>query len=87
MFIRSLTVFLVKRGTLDEYVYLEHGAHYAIGTLAMIMFVSISQEVPEALTGTIGVAFIIASLASSIAYRRRQAAAAGLEQQVVAQED
>lgn len=39
------------------------------------------------LTGTIGVAFIIASLASSIAYRRRQAAAVGLELPVVAQED
>lgn len=29
MFVRSLTVYLVEKGTLDEYVFLEHGAHYA----------------------------------------------------------
>ncbi|MGO4421377.1 DUF475 domain-containing protein, partial [Streptomyces sp. MCAF7] len=28
MYIRSLTVYLVRKGTLDDYVYLEHGAHY-----------------------------------------------------------
>ena len=38
MFVRSLTVFLVHKGTLQEFVYLEHGAHYAIGILALIMF-------------------------------------------------
>ncbi len=31
MYVRSLTVYLVCQGTLDDYVYLEHGAHYAIG--------------------------------------------------------
>ncbi|MCM1977397.1 DUF475 domain-containing protein, partial [Streptomyces sp. G1] len=31
MYVRSLTVYLVRQGTLDDYVYLEHGAHYAIG--------------------------------------------------------
>ena len=34
LFIRSLTVWLVRQGTLDEYVFLEHGAHYALGALA-----------------------------------------------------
>src|SRR5207245_6010504 len=37
MFIRSLTVYLVKKGTLAEYVYLEHGALYAIGALAILL--------------------------------------------------
>ena len=37
MFVRSMTVYLVNRGTLNEYIYLEHGAHYAIGALAFIM--------------------------------------------------
>ena len=73
-FVRSLTVFLVNRGTLDEYVYLEHGAHYAIGTLAIIMFVSITEDVPEALTGAIGLAFIVAAIVSSVVYRRRMEA-------------
>lgn len=39
MFVRSMTIFLVDKGTLDEFVYLEHGAHYAIGALAIIMLI------------------------------------------------
>jgi Uncharacterized protein conserved in bacteria len=71
MYIRSLTVYLVRKGTLDDYVYLEHGAHYAIGALAMILMVSIKHEIPEIVTGLIGVAFILASLTSSILRNRR----------------
>uniref|UniRef100_UPI0006B3556B DUF475 domain-containing protein n=1 Tax=Streptomyces sp. NRRL B-24085 TaxID=1709476 RepID=UPI0006B3556B len=41
MYVRSLTVYLVRQGTLDDYVYLEHGAHYAIGALAVILMVTI----------------------------------------------
>ena len=37
MFVRSMTVYLVRQGTLDKFVFLEHGAHYAIGILAFIM--------------------------------------------------
>ncbi|HEV7815677.1 MAG TPA: DUF475 domain-containing protein, partial [Janthinobacterium sp.] len=71
MFVRSMTVFLVRKGTLDEFVYLEHGAHYAIGILALIMLASMKYHVPELFTGLIGVAFIAASLWSSIRYKRR----------------
>jgi hypothetical protein len=74
MFIRSLTVFLVRKGTLSEYVYLEHGALWAIGALAVILLITIEYEVPELVTGLIGVAFIGAALASSIARNRRAAA-------------
>ena len=70
MFVRSITVYLVKQGTLDEYVYLEHGAHYAIGILALIMFVSMKFHVPEIVTGLIGIAFIAASVWSSLHYRK-----------------
>ncbi|MCM3884910.1 DUF475 domain-containing protein [Frankia sp. R82] len=77
MYIRSLTVYLVRRGTLSEYIYLEHGAHYAIGALAIILAVSIETEVPEIVTGLVGVAFIGLALVSSIRHRRREAAAAG----------
>lgn len=73
MFVRSMTVFLVRKGTLDEYVYLEHGAHYAIGALALIMLSSSVYQVPEIVTGLIGVAFIGVSLWSSIIYKRRNA--------------
>lgn len=71
MFIRSLTVYLVNKGTLDEYVFLEHGAHYAIGALALIMFYSIHQEVPELFTGLVGVAFIVTALISSMIYKNK----------------
>lgn len=70
MFVRSLTVYLVKKGTLDEFVYLEHGAHYAIGALALIMMASMKFHIPEVVTGTIGVGLILLSLWSSVLYRR-----------------
>ncbi|MBB3224649.1 DUF475 domain-containing protein [Pseudoduganella umbonata] len=72
MFVRSMTVYLVEKGTLDAYVYLEHGAHYAIGILAAIMLASMKFHVPEIFTGLIGVAFIAASVWSSVRYRKQQ---------------
>ncbi len=70
MFIRSLTVYLVKKGTLDEYIYLEHGAMYAIGTLAILMFVGIRYHIPEYITGSIGALLIGLALVSSIRYKK-----------------
>ena len=75
MFVRSLTVYLVEKGTLDEYVFLEHGAHYAIGALAFIMLGSIVWHISEVVTGLIGVGFIVAALGSSILYNKRVGAA------------
>lgn len=69
MFVRSMTIYLVEKGTLKQYLYLEHGAHWAIGVLATIMFVSTVHEVPEWFTGLIGVAFIAASVWSSVNHR------------------
>jgi hypothetical protein len=74
MFVRSLTVFLVRKGTLADYVYLEHGAHWAIGALAAILLVGIGYHVNEVVTGLVGVAFILSALASSILRNRRLAA-------------
>ena len=54
MYVRSLTVYLVDKGTLSEFVYLEHGAHYAIGILALIMFLSVEYHLPEWFTGLSG---------------------------------
>jgi len=76
MFVRSMTIYLVKKGTLDQFVYLEHGAHYAIGILAAIMLASMKYHVPEIFTGLIGVAFIGASVWSSVRHRRKEAAVA-----------
>lgn len=72
MFVRSMTVFLVHKGTLEEFVYLEHGAHYAIGILALIMLASVKFHISEWFTGLSGVAFIALSLWSSVRHKHQQ---------------
>ena len=73
MFVRSLTILLVEEKTLASYPYLEHGAHWAIGVLAIIMFISTVVEVPEVITGLSGLAFIVASLISSVKKNKERA--------------
>lgn len=75
MFVRSMTIFLVNKGTLAEFRYLEHGAFWAIGALATIMFLDVVVEVPEIVTGLIGAAAIVAAIVSSV--RANKAAASG----------
>ncbi|MGW6740422.1 DUF475 domain-containing protein [Streptomyces sp. NPDC055025] len=77
MYVRSLTVYLVRQGTLDDYVYLEHGAHYAIGALAVILLVTIEHSINEVITGLIGVVLIAASFWSSVRRNRALEAAGG----------
>ena len=74
MYVRSLTVYLVRQGTLDDYVYLEHGAHYAIGALAVILMITIQYQINEIITGLVGVILIGWSFWSSV--RRNKALAA-----------
>ncbi|MFF2192535.1 DUF475 domain-containing protein [Streptomyces sp. NPDC058157] len=77
MYVRSLTVYLVRQGTLDDYVYLEHGAHYAIGALAVILLVTIQYEINEVVTGLVGVVLIAWSFWSSVRRNKRLAAEGG----------
>jgi hypothetical protein len=79
MYIRSITVYLVRKGTLSDYVYLEHGAHWAIGALAVILLVTIRHEVPEIVTGLVGVGFISAAFISSLARNRRLSGADAID--------
>ncbi|MFE7781861.1 DUF475 domain-containing protein [Streptomyces nigrescens] len=79
MYVRSLTVYLVRQGTLDDYVYLEHGAHYAIGALAVILLVTIQYEIHEVITGLVGIVLIAWSFFSSVRRNRRLAAAEGTD--------
>ncbi|KTF68998.1 DUF475 domain-containing protein [Sphingomonas sp. HT-1] len=76
MFVRSMTVMLVDRGTLTEYRYLEHGAFYAILALATIMLLSVRFEIPETVTGLIGAGFIGIAFAASLRSNRAEATAA-----------
>ncbi|MBT0568147.1 DUF475 domain-containing protein [Williamsia sp. CHRR-6] len=71
MFVRSITVYLVRAGTLSEYRYLEHGAHWAIGALAVILFVSVRFHINEVVTGLIGVFFIGAAFLTSVLANKR----------------
>ena len=71
MFVRSLTIMLVEKKTLKQFCYLEHGAHWAIGTLAGLMFISTFKHVPEVITGLLGLAFIISALICSLIYNRK----------------
>ncbi|MER8028080.1 DUF475 domain-containing protein [Streptomyces bauhiniae] len=77
MYVRSLTVYLVRQGTLDDYVYLEHGAHYAIGALAVILMITIQYQINEVITGLVGVVLIAWSFWSSVRRNRALAAAGG----------
>ncbi|MET7638667.1 DUF475 domain-containing protein [Streptomyces sp. NPDC005438] len=79
MYVRSLTVFLVRQGTLDDYEYLEHGAHYAIGALAAILLITVKYEIHEVITGLVGVALIAGSFWGSVLRNRRLAAEEGSE--------
>lgn len=71
MFVRSLTVMLVEKKTLAKFLYLEHGAHWAIGALAIIMLITTVKEVPEIVTGLIGLFFILTALITSIIHNRK----------------
>ncbi|MFF9058041.1 DUF475 domain-containing protein [Streptomyces sp. NPDC101213] len=77
MYVRSLTVYLVRQGTLDDYVYLEHGAHYAIGALAVLLLVTIQYQIHEIITGLVGVILIAWSFWSSVRRNKALAAAGG----------
>lgn len=74
MYVRSMTIMLVEKGTLTEYRYLEHGAFYAILILAVIMYVQTMVHIPEVITGLGGAALIGISLWSSIHHNRREQA-------------
>ncbi|WP_338466068.1 DUF475 domain-containing protein [Novosphingobium sp. ZN18A2] len=71
MFVRSMTIMLVRRGTLGEYLYLEHGAFWAIIALGGIMLASARWPIPETVTGLIGAVLIGLSLYWSIRHNRR----------------
>ena len=73
MFVRSLTILLVEKKTLAQFLYLEHGAHWAIGALAGLMLVSTVKEIPEVITGSIGLGFILAAFISSIIHNKKRA--------------
>lgn len=71
LWVRAMTLYMVKHHTLNKYRYLESGAHWAIACLALIMFLKLAHiEVPELIVGTIGLVFIGGAVLSSIRANR-----------------
>jgi hypothetical protein len=71
MYVRSMTVMLVEKGTLAQFRYLEHGAFYAILILSVIMYFQTIVHIPEVITGLGGAGLIGIALWSSIRWNRR----------------
>ncbi|UOM35975.1 DUF475 domain-containing protein [Acuticoccus sp. I52.16.1] len=71
LYVRSMTIMLVERGTLAQFRYLEHGAFYSILVLSVIMYAQSMVHVPELVTGLLGASLIILALWSSVQYNKR----------------
>lgn len=72
MFVRSLTIYMVDMKTLKQFIFLEHGAHWAIGFLAIIMFLSTRMEISEVITGGTGLVIVSAAFISSVIHNKKQ---------------
>ncbi len=66
MYVRSMTIMLVEKGTLSEYRYLEHGAFYAILSLSIVMYAQALVHIPEVVTGLLGAGLILIAFLSSV---------------------
>ncbi|MDS9466162.1 DUF475 domain-containing protein [Paracoccus sp. MBLB3053] len=71
IYVRSMTVMLVEKGTLAQFRYLEHGAFWSIFVLSIIMFVQTLIHIPEFVTGLLGAGFIAVAFINSLEWRRR----------------
>lgn len=65
MFVRSLTLMLVEKKTLSHFIYLEHGAFWAIGILGIIMLLSSTYHIPEVFTWVMSAILIVVSIIHS----------------------
>jgi hypothetical protein len=72
-YIRALTVYVVRRGTLDEYRYLEHGAYYSIALLSVLLLWEVWRDVPDWVTACVGAVVIGLAWATSVWAAKRQA--------------
>ncbi len=65
-FVRSLTIYFVEKNTVENFKYLEHGAFYALGALALIMLFGAFIHIPEWITGLSGLVILSLSVLYSI---------------------
>lgn len=61
-FVRAITLYLVERSTLSQFKFLEHGAFYALGVLALFMLLDSFYHFSEWLTASTGAVILVASV-------------------------
>jgi uncharacterized protein len=63
VWVRAMTIHLVRSDALAKYRFLEHGAHWAIGFLGTVMLLHLYHiEIPEVIVGSLGLIFIGAAV-------------------------
>jgi hypothetical protein len=71
LWVRTMTIYMVRHKTLATYRYLESGAHWAIISLAAIMILKLFHiELPELVVGTVGLVFVGGAMYSSVRANR-----------------
>jgi hypothetical protein len=65
VWVRSMTLYMVRHKVLHAYPYIEHGAHYTIGVLAIVLLLGLFFSIPEVVAGGVGVIIIAASIIAS----------------------
>ncbi|AKK19761.1 DUF475 domain-containing protein [Candidatus Liberibacter africanus] len=65
VYVRSMTLIILKENILNKYKYLEHGSYYSIFILSIIMFLQTIINIPEVFTGTSSALLILLSIYSS----------------------
>jgi hypothetical protein len=70
LWVRSLTIFMVRKSVLGAYRYLEHGAHYTIVILSFVLLGGLFIHIPELVAGLSGITIVAASIASSVLENR-----------------
>lgn len=71
VWVRAMTIHLVRTDALKKYVFLEHGAHWAIAFLGGVMMLKLYHvEIPEWIVGSLGIVFITAAVWWSIRHQR-----------------
>jgi len=71
VWVRAMTIHLVRTNALQRYIFLEHGAHWAIAFLGAVMLLHLYHiELPEWIVGSLGIVFIAAAVGWSIRHNK-----------------
>jgi hypothetical protein len=73
LFVRSMTVYLVEHDALSQFRYMEAGAHWAIGVLAVMLLITVKFTIPEVVIGLAGIVLIASSILWSIRANKKDA--------------